>query len=247
MPVAVKRTSVHTENILKSTTTKVDINGTEFNLPVYNVFVFRKEVPCILYYLANGFDWAMSYLGVSNIIDFLDEIDETDDEKYLYFQVSSKCYIRVYKSLFLKYPYVQSIVGGILHVSTNRVTIDDLYNKEYWIKKLSNNNSVEKGNDNLIFVGRLMDETTKKILKVCDHDKTDIYAILRWMMMNFNELRLRDNLSLDNKRLRCNEYIAALLTLEFSGRLHRVITLGNKATMQNYLDIFKFSGEKLAT
>ena len=88
-------------------------------------------------------------------------------------------------------------------------------------------------------------ETTKKILKVSPHDKTDIYAILRWMMMNFNELRMKDNLSLDNKRLRCNEYIASLLTYEFSQRLNRVITLGAKATMQNFLDMFKFSGEIL--
>ena len=63
--------------------------------------------------------------------------------------------------------------------------------------------------------------------------------------MNFNELRMKDNLSLDNKRLRCNEYIASLLTYEFSQRLNRVITLGAKATMQNFLDMFKFSGEIL--
>ena len=78
-----------------------------------------------------------------------------------------------------------------------------------------------------------------------DHNKNDVYSILRWLMENFNELRMKDNLSLDNKRLRCNEYIAALLTQEFSKRLNRVITLGAKATIPDFLDLFRFSGELL--
>ena len=245
MPIAVKRNAIHTENVLKSATSKTDVNGQEFVLPVYNVFVFKKEIPIILFYAANGMDWALNYLCVNNIIEFVEDIVDPDHSKFLYFQISSKCYIKVYKELFLKYPYVQSIVGGLLHVCTNRITIEELNNKSIWIKKLSNNNTVEKGNDILVFFNRLLDETTKKILMLTDHDKTDIYAILRWMMMNYNELRMKDNLSLDNKRLRCNEYIAALLTQEFSKRLNRVITLGAKATLQDYLDMFKFSGEIL--
>ena len=62
--------------------------------------------------------------------------------------------------------------------------------------------------------------------------------------MNFNELRMKDNMSLKNKRLRCNEYIASLLTIEFSKRLNRIISLGAKATMDNFKDIFKFPGDK---
>ena len=158
MPIAVKRTSLKTENVMKISTTKVDINGTEWNLPVYNVYVFRKEIPCILFYMANGVDWAMSYLGVHNILDFVDDITDLDTEKYLYFQISSKCYIRVNKEIFLKYPYVQSIVGGLLQISTNRITIPDLANKEIWIKKLSNNNTVEKGYDTLVSFNRLLDK-----------------------------------------------------------------------------------------
>ena len=57
------------------------------------------------------------------------------------------------------------------------------------------------------------------------------------MMQNYQILRMKDNLSLDNKRLRCNEYIAALLTQEFSKRLNRVITLGTKATLTDFSDM----------
>ena len=88
-------------------------------------------------------------------------------------------------------------------------------------------------------------ETTKKILLIDDVHKRDIYSLVRWMMMNFNDLRLKDNMNLYNKRLRCNEYISSLLTLEFSKRLNRVIAMGSKATIDNYKEIFKFPGEIL--
>ena len=245
MPIAVKRNSITAENLTKGTAVKEDTTGTTYNLPVYNVFVFKKEIPIILFYAANGLQWGLSFLGLDEVIHFYPNLDNADYNKNIYFQISSKCFIEVNKELFLKYPFVQSVVGSLLFVTTNRMSVDDLYNKKLWIKRLSNNNTIEKGEDILVFFNRLMDETTKKILKLNLHNKDDIYAILRWMMQNYNDLRQKDNLSLDNKRLRCNEYIASLLTIEFSRRLNRIITLGAKATMSDFVDMFKISGNLL--
>ena len=64
------------------------------------------------------------------------------------------------------------------------------------------------------------------------------------MMQEFTSLRLKDNLALENKRLRCNEVISSLLTLEFSKRLNKIIQLGEKATNDNYKDFFKFPGDR---
>ena len=245
MPIAVKRASISAENFVRSSAHAEDVRGTNYLLPVYNVFVFKKEIPIILFYAANGMQWGLSYLGLDEVIHFVPDVENADYEKNLYFAISSKCYIEVNKELFLLHPYVQSIVGSLLHVSTNRMSVEDMYSRENWIKRLSNNNTVEKGNDILVFVNRLMDETTKKILKLNTHNKDDVYAVLRWIMQNFNNLRLKDNLSLDNKRLRCNEYIASLLTIEFSKRLNKIITLGAKATMTDFMDMFKIPGNLL--
>ena len=86
-------------------------------------------------------------------------------------------------------------------------------------------------------------ETTKKVLKVPQYHSEDIYALLRWMMQEFNELRLKDNCDLSNKRLRCNEYIASLLTKEFSKRLNRIISMGDKVAIDNIRELFKFPGD----
>ena len=64
-------------------------------------------------------------------------------------------------------------------------------------------------------------------------------------MEHFQELRMKDNLNLDNKRLRCNEYISSLLTKEFSKRLNRIISMGDKVTIDNIKEIFKFPGDIL--
>ena len=64
-------------------------------------------------------------------------------------------------------------------------------------------------------------------------------------MEHFNELRLKDNCDLENKRIRCNEYIASLLTKEFSRRLNRIISMGDKVTIDNLKEIFKFPGDIL--
>lgn len=87
--------------------------------------------------------------------------------------------------------------------------------------------------------------TTKNVLMLPDYHKDNIYALLRWAMEHFQELRLKDNLDLANKRLRCNEYIVSLLTKEFSRRLNRIITMGDKVTIMNIKELFKFPGDIL--
>ena len=82
-------------------------------------------------------------------------------------------------------------------------------------------------------------------MKLNEFHTEDVYTILRWIMMEFNEIREKDNQSLDNKRIRCNEYISQLLTYEFSNKLNRVVSMGSKATIEDMCDMFKFPGNIL--
>lgn len=254
MPVVVKRniieaSSIHIEDVYNESLSEEDetrvSDGKEYKLPVYYVSVFNKEIPVLLFYLSRGLDYALSFLEVDRIISFYSKLPKKNDPEYLYFGISSKCYLRVNKDLFNKYPYIQSIVGGFLTICTNRVTIEQLDDPKVWIKKIVTPANYEKGKDTLRFFNRLLDQTTKKILKIHPYHKQNIYTVLRWMMQEYNELRLKDNLDLRNKRIRCNEYIASLLTKEFSKRLNRIISLRNKATIENYRDLFKFPGDIL--
>jgi hypothetical protein len=113
------------------------------------------------------------------------------------------------------------------------------------MKKMNSQGSYDRSTSIMQYFDRMLDETTKKILKLPVCQKYDIYGLLRWMQEEFNELRLKDNCDLSNKRIRCNEYIASLLTKEFSKRLARIISMGDKATVDNIRELFKFSGDIL--
>lgn len=255
MPIAVKRGIIEEDEVLTNNLTNerlveqgidaVDIVGNHHKLPVYYIFVFKKEIPIMLFYLSKGLDEALMYLGVFDIISFVekipDDIDATSED--IYFQLSTKCYLKCNRELFEKYTYVQSIVGGFLTICTNRIKMDQLRDPKHWIKRIANPNNYDKGKDILKFFNRLLDRTTQNILKIHPYHKSNIYALLRWIMQEYNELRMKDNMDLANKRLRCNEYIASLLTKEFSRRLNRIISLGDKATIDTYKDLLKFPGD----
>ena len=77
-------------------------------------------------------------------------------------------------------------------------------------------------------------------IKINDNDKQNIYYLLRWIIQNYHSLWAKDNLSMINKRLRCNEYLGSYFTAEVSKRINRIVSLGDKATIRDYLNLFKF-------
>ena len=168
MPIALKRglidntamtnNNLTDEELSNDTEECVDVKGLHYTLPYYSVFVFRNAVPVILFYLKDGFTAAMDFLGVSGAINLVEKIPD-DEKNNLYFEISrNRCYLEVDRTLFHKHVYLQSIVGGILHVSTVRNTIDSFEKPEVWIKKISSTNNLDKGYDILNFFGRLLDK-----------------------------------------------------------------------------------------
>ena len=200
MPVAMKVKPATYENI----------DGESYSAPTYTVNIFKKDVDILLFYLAKfGLDYTLSYYSVDKIIKFTDAIN--DNEKYIYFPISSKMFLEIDRVFFEKYQYVKTIAFMLLNICTNRLTFETLYSKTHWIETIGSlgttnkNGQYEKGINTLTFFDRIIDNTTKRILKVHPIHKENIYSVLRWMVMNFDSLVKKDNLDLENKRLRCNE------------------------------------------
>jgi hypothetical protein len=242
MPVSLKRDVKTYEDTAKNS----------YTAPVYLVYVFRKEVDVMLFYFVKfGVKKTLEYFSMDRIMKFVEKVKDTN--KNIYFQINSKMLLEVNRYFFLKYQYVQSVTFMLLTIISNRVNFQTLENKEYWIEKIgsifSTNiyNFYEKGLNTLTFFDRMLDETTKKILKISKENRKHIYSILKWMIQDYNELKKKDNLDLNNKRLRCNEFIASLLTKEFSAKLNRIISLGSRVTIDRIEEIFKFAGDILMT
>jgi len=58
---------------------------------------------------------------------------------------------------------------------------------------------------------------------------------------------LKDNLSFINKRLRRNEYVASFITAEISKRINRIVSLGDKITIRDVLNAFRFPEDLFIT
>lgn len=230
----------------------VDTDGEEYTVAIYSLIMFKKKRDIMSFYFAKmGATETLIFFNVATIITFVDS-PTMKDPNFIYFKISGKLFIRVNRKMFEKYGYVKSIVGMILTICTNRVTKDLLYNKKYWVEKIGVVGStgvgyIEKGYSTLIQLSRMLDETTKKVLRTENYNKENIYCILRWMIQNFQELRTKDNLDFSNKRLRYNEFISMLFTKMLSDRVNKLITKGKSVSMEELEDLFKFPGNIILT
>ena len=87
-----------------------------------------------------------------------------------------------------------------------------------------------RGKSLLVLFERVFDNITRNILKISEDKKKHSYSILKWLTFNFDELMAKDNLSMDNKRLRLSEYMVIPLNSKFSHSIHRLLDY-NKRNM----------------
>lgn len=228
-----------------------DINGTPYDIPIYSIQIFKSSINVLLIY---------SHLGITKTLNFL-EVDkfikiESKDKTYpespniIRFDCGKKSdiIVAVRKDIFDKEIYVKSIVGCLIKLfQETKVQYIDIDNWENWMIIVGGKNTIRRGIYQHIFFNRLLDEVTRKEIKINDYDKQDIYHLLRWILGNYHTLWSKDNLSMINKRLRCNEYIGSFVTAEVSKRINRIVALGDKATIKDKLNLFKFSEDILMT
>ena len=234
MPFAIKR---HVETIINT-------RGELFKVPRYTLELFKKDVDVMLIYASYaGMNWAMQFaLGAPYLVMKFVEEEDIDDAKNMYFRISNKLLLMVNRQMFDDFIYVRSVVGGILHNTTNRHTMDMVDDTTIWLKKLGTNNA-DKGKSLLERSGRLLDETTGRILRLDLYHKQNVLTLTRWMTQEYNDLRAKDNMDLTQKRLRSVEILSALFTFSLSIRANHLMGLGKRATIDNYRDLFSFPGD----
>lgn len=242
MPVAITR--------VKRSLLDTDENEWTSNVYLYNVF--KKPVDVLIFFFAKmGVSATIKYFGLHHAIRFAPNVE--DRELNVYFQINSSLFVEVDRDLFTNHDYVRSIVFMFLSLVTNRLSINDIDNEDYWVEKIGSIKGgkpytfMERGANSILFFDRMLDEASKKTLKLHKKNKKDIYSAIRWMIQNYGALKSKDDIDLKNKRLRCNEYVASLLTKQFSRRVNRVISLGSNIDMKKVEEIFAFPGDILIT
>ena len=245
MPIVLKRKSkvIH------------DVDRNQFTIPLYSTAIFKNEINMMLLFFAKmGFNEGLMYLSMDKVISLSSTMDG-DLDKYLYFKISQEAFVKVNRFAFEESAEVRSVVGMILDAVNNRVTIKNMLDTNFWLEKLGHQPNIQQPNfkrakarNLLLSVDRMMDMTTRRVLNIAADHKDSMYSALRWMFMNYNELKSKRIMDITNKRLRDNEYIASLMTKELSNSLYRIMSKVRKPQSRNLNtleELFSFRGDIL--
>ena len=123
------------------------------------------------------------------------------------------------------------MLASVFNTKSNFELVNDI---DYWLRKLGGffvknpSNKKSKAESIIISLERLVDDSTKKILRINDKDKEDTYTIVRWMLRYFDDLYHMDNMDLANKRIRLYEYQLYPLRYYLAKHIFRVLNSSTK-------------------
>ena len=222
-----------------------DMDGNTYTIPTYTIQIFKTAINVLLLYSNLTITKTLNFMEVERFIH-IERKGETPPpckDEIIRFDCGKKSdiIVAVKKRAFDKEIYIRSIVGCLINLFVEtKIKYDQIDDWEEWMIIVGGKHTIRRGLYQHIFFNRLLDEVTRKELRINDQDKQNIYYLLRWIIQNYHALWSKDNLSMINKRLRCNEYLGSYFTAEVSKRINRIVSLGDKATIRDYLNLFKF-------
>lgn len=191
-----------------------DIDNTyEFsNKSIYSK-LFDTRVPIFVYYFAK--------FGIEETIKFfnfpftISGTSNSNGEDEIEFKLSKTIFLNVKKNWIEQEEINEILLLTFLDTfkKSSRLIMEQIMDKEFWIRRLGGNftkntsNHYNKGISVQYSLERLMDETTKRISRIPENNKKDVYHLIRWMLFNFLNISRMNNMTLANKRLRVNEYL----------------------------------------
>lgn len=218
---------------VKSTT------GEEYNLTQYDCNVFSKTVPVFVYIFARyGFEKGLDHMNIANALCVTTYDYSKENPNFVSFAPNriENFFVSVPKDL-IEVPVIQHAVLTILTHLEKDTTYFTIFNRKYWIEKLgsffSSSNRFSKGCNVLKSIEGIYDINIREQIKLPYSEKKDIYSILRWIVWEYNTLRQKDNQDINNKKIRCAEYIAVLYAAKLSTGIYRLANQGNRANLKS--------------
>lgn len=221
--------------------------------------------PVMIFSAKIGLKNTIAYFGLQDVIKILpfdplfsdDHADQYDHERYRYFGVN-EIILQVDRYLMENVPFVGNFTAMIAACMSADfpMTMETVENTMYWTCRVGSIGSAhsknletfaEKGKTTMYMIERLLDTITQVNLRLPDCYKKNIYSILRWMILDFDSLKNRNNMDLDNKRIRKNEYIVmSSLGKKINENINKLIEKKSKSKlniMDTLLELFNFGSD----
>lgn len=216
----------------------------EMKLIEYQANIFNNTVNCIYYILAAyGMYGTISFLNMDCVK--ITPYPIIDDNWYCF--EKNGIYISAYKYCFDNEPMVQSFTATIYDGIRKDLTVDNinrLFDQRYWLENLGmafKNASIEKGLFVLDSIDGIYDNITLGDLHLPMEDKENVYCLLRWLMREFSNLKIKENVDITTKRIRIADYIAAVYAAKLNRGIHRISDLGSRVTLKKVIQAIKTS------
>lgn len=221
--------------------------------------------PIMIFAAKIGLTNTIAYFGLQDVIKILPRDEHFFDsnaskynhDEYRYIEVND-IMLQVDKYLMDTIPFVgnfAAMISGCMSADFP-LTMDNIEDRTYWTCRVGSIGSahsknletfMEKGKTTMHMIERLLDTITQVNLRLPDCYKKNIYSILRWMILDFDSLKSRNNMDLANKRIRKNEYIVmSSLGKKINENINKLIEKKSKSklnTMDTLLELFNFGSD----
>lgn len=225
-------------------------NGEELKLTYYHSRVFNKGVAAAKYILAKfGYYGGLQFLGVDQAIEITPY--DPGDKNFYTFKVADGVFISSPKFLLDKNFLLQSVIVTLYNNLIPGINFQEYFTDAYWIRSLgvefsgggnerliaiynlddTVTDTIDKGYSILDSFESIYDISTKESIKLPEEDKATTYHVLRWIMREFNALRMKDNLDISCKKIRFAEYIASMYAMKIAKGIYRVSDMNKKANI----------------
>lgn len=170
----------------KKSTIKELYTNVEHTFNTFYMKVFRRNIAVLLFYFCKmGFEKTLTYYMVDRIIRVVDrgDLPETPDPKYYYFPANKYCALIVNKHFFDNFDYIKAMTGMLAECFAAKTHVDDIVYKDYWLAQLGNlytkntDKMMDSGKSTMRFFERLLDLTSKDVLKINQVNKISIYSM----------------------------------------------------------------------
>lgn len=217
----------------------------------YNSRIFNKTVPALKYILAKyGYIGGLEFLGVQGV--YLTNYDPKSHDYYT-IQCNEVTYLSVIKEFYDANFLIQSLVATLYYAIIPGIPYEMVFDPNFWIRSLGADfnslgeekflnvlmgyddtitDPITKGLSILDSFETIYDISTKQSIHLPEEDKHDMYCVFRWMLREFNNLRLKDNLDISIKKIRFAEYIASLYAMKIARGIYRAADFNKKVTLQ---------------
>lgn len=260
------KTMTRAIKFVRAKTTITDIYGKEFR--THSFFIYHNQttkIPFLLFYFSYfGFFRTIKFFALENVVTIYEgDKSNVPTDKYIF--PFGTVFIGVNKENFDNNMLVRQFVACMISTIKNKRSfeLDSIRNPGRWLiilgEQITTNpqKTLEKGEGLLKTFISAYDFRIQTIINKLVTDgapKTNMFMAMRWLFIRFNQRSYYDS-SLQNKRIRFNEYLISPFVKEIVGKVYRFMNSSGRILikgedgddkkaerkMRKLLDIFKIS------